>query len=115
MESTGNATKSIMPVNDADSRPDPDALLARIEAAAERAKKGRLKVFFGACPGVGKTYAMLGAARVAREQGIEVVVGVAETHGRSETAHLLEGLEQLPAKTIAYQGRSLGEFDLDAA
>ncbi|HEX8978155.1 MAG TPA: two-component system sensor histidine kinase KdpD [Parasulfuritortus sp.] len=104
-----------MAASDLDNRPDPDALLARIEADAERAKKGRLKVFFGACPGVGKTYAMLSAARIAREQGIEVVVGVAETHGRSETARLLEGLERLPAKTIAYQGRSLAEFDLDAA
>jgi len=98
-----------------DTRPDPDALLARIEAEAERAKKGKLRVFFGACPGVGKTYAMLSAARVLHDQGSEVVVGVVETHGRSETARLVEGLELLPPKLVAYQGRELREFDLDAA
>ena len=100
---------------DTDTRPDPDALLARIEAEAERAKKGKLRLFFGACPGVGKTYAMLSAARVLHDQGSEVVVGVVETHGRSETARLVEGLELLPPKLVAYQGRELREFDLDAA
>jgi two-component system sensor histidine kinase KdpD len=100
---------------DIDTRPDPDALLARIEAETERAKKGKLRVFFGACPGVGKTYAMLSAARALHEQSVDVVVGVAETHGRSETARLLEGLELLPPKLVAYQGRELREFDLDAA
>jgi two-component system sensor histidine kinase KdpD len=98
-----------------DSRPDPDAILARIEAEGVRASKGRLKIFFGACPGVGKTYSMLSAARLVEEQGGEVVVGVAETHGRSETARLLEGLEQLPPRRVNYQGRELVEFDLDAA
>ncbi len=97
------------------TRPDPDALLARIEADAERAARGKLKVFFGACPGVGKTYAMLLAARAAREQGVDMVVGVVETHGRVETARLLEGLERLPPRLVAYQGRELAEFDLDAA
>ena len=101
--------------NDPNDRPDPDALLARIEADAERARKGRLKIFFGACPGVGKTYAMLSAARLASEQGIDVVVGVAETHGRSETAHLLVGLKVLRPRVMEYQGRELAEFDLDAA
>ncbi|MBW8370878.1 MAG: two-component system sensor histidine kinase KdpD [Thiobacillus sp.] len=100
---------------DNDNRPDPDALLARIGAEAERAKKGKLRVFFGACPGVGKTYAMLSAARVLHDQGSEVVVGVVETHGRSETARLVEGLELLPPKLVPYQGRELREFDLDAA
>src|SRR5512143_636752 len=100
---------------DTDTRPDPDALLARIEADAERAQKGKLKVFFGACPGVGKTYAMLSAARALQSQGTEVVVGLVETHGRSETAQLLEGLEVLPPKLVPYQGRELREFDLDAA
>jgi two-component system sensor histidine kinase KdpD len=104
-----------MPANDQDIRPDPDALLARIGADVERAKKGKLKVFFGACPGVGKTYAMLNAARSLQSQGVDVVVGVAETHGRSETAQLLEGLELLPPKLVRYQGRELHEFDLDAA
>lgn len=100
---------------DTDTRPDPDALLARIEAEAERAKKGKLRVFFGACPGVGKTYAMLSAARVLHDQGAEVVVGVVETHGRSETARLVKGLELLPPKLVPYQGKELREFDLDAA
>lgn len=104
-----------MPATDPNDRPNPDALLARIEADAERAQRGKLKVFFGACPGVGKTYAMLSAARLVKEQGGEVVVGVAETHGRSETARLLEGLERLPPRTVNYQGRELTEFDLDAA
>ncbi len=98
-----------------ESRPDPDALLARIEADAERARRGKLRIFFGACPGVGKTYAMLTAARVLHDQGGEVVVGVAETHGRAETARLLEGLERLPPKLVTYRGRQLAEFDLDAA
>ncbi|TXH72518.1 two-component system sensor histidine kinase KdpD [Thiobacillus sp.] len=100
---------------DTDTRPDPDALLARFEADTERARKGRLKVFFGACPGVGKTYAMLSAARTLQSQGSEVVVGLVETHGRSETAQLLDGLELLPPKVVPYQGRELREFDLDAA
>ncbi|MBI3430972.1 MAG: two-component system sensor histidine kinase KdbD [Hydrogenophilales bacterium] len=99
----------------ADTRPDPDALLARIESDAERARQGKLRVFFGACPGVGKTYAMLNAARALRDQGADVVVGVVETHGRSETAQLLKGLELLPPRVVAYQGRELREFDLDAA
>jgi two-component system sensor histidine kinase KdpD len=104
-----------MPADTQNDRPDPDALLARIEAEAERARRGRLKIFFGACPGVGKTYAMLSAARLVKEQGGELVVGVAETHGRNETARLLEGLEGLPPRLVNYQGRELAEFDLDAA
>jgi len=104
-----------MPGNDDRTRPDPDALLARIEAEAERAVRGKLKIFFGACPGVGKTYAMLNAARVAQAQGVDVLVGVAETHGRAETQQLLEGLPVLPLKTLNYRGRELKEFDLDGA
>jgi two-component system sensor histidine kinase KdpD len=100
---------------DTDTRPDPDALLARIEANTEREQRGKLKIFFGACPGVGKTYAMLSAARALQSQGREVVVGLVETHGRSETAQLLDGLELLPLRVVAYQGRELREFDLDAA
>jgi len=98
-----------------DNRPDPDALLARIEAEAVRAARGRLKVFFGACPGVGKTYAMLSAARAAQAQGVDVVVGVAETHGRAETQQLLDGMPMLPLKTLSYRGRELKELDLDGA
>ena len=98
-----------------DQRPDPDELLEKVHREEARAGRGRLKVFFGACAGVGKTYAMLTAAQGLHAQGADLVVGVAETHGRSETAHLLEGLEVLPPRRIAYRGRQLTEFDLDAA
>ncbi len=97
-----------------DERPDPDELLQRAQSAEVRAKRGRLKIFFGASAGVGKTYAMLAAARAQREQGIDVVVGLIETHGRDETARLLDGLEILPAREIDHRGRLLREFDLDA-
>lgn len=98
-----------------DQRPDPDALLARVQDEAVRAKRGKLKIFFGYCAGVGKTYAMLSTARQLREQGLDVVVGIVETHGRAETLALLEGLELLPLKEIEYRDRQLMEFDLDAA
>jgi two-component system sensor histidine kinase KdpD len=97
-----------------DERPDPDALLRRL-AAEEAPKRGRLKVFFGASPGVGKTYAMLEAARARRAEGTDVVIGWVETHGRAETAALAEGLERLPPRAVEYRGVTLREFDLDAA
>jgi len=96
-------------------RPDPDELLAKIEQDKAKAKRGRLKIFFGSAAGVGKTYAMLLAARERRSENIDVLVGLVETHGRKETAALLEGLEILPAKPIEYRGTTLHEFDLDAA
>ncbi len=80
-----------------------------------RQKRAKLKVFFGAAPGVGKTYAMLTDAQERRAEGLDVVIGVVETHGRSETADLVEGLEVLPRKELAYSGQFLPEFDLDAA
>lgn len=98
-----------------DQRPDPDVLLARVEAEEARAARGHLKIFFGASPGVGKTYAMLAEAQRLRQEGRDVVVGVAETHGRTDTSRLLEGLEVLPRKRIDYKGHVLHEFDLDAA
>jgi two-component system sensor histidine kinase KdpD len=98
-----------------DARPDPDALLARIQDQDARAQRGTLKVFFGASPGVGKTYAMLADARRQREQGRDVVIGVVETHGRQDTARLLAGLELLPRRAIDKRGTTLEEFDLDAA
>ena len=98
-----------------DRRPDPDALLRKVQEEEAREKRAKLKVFFGAAPGVGKTYAMLCEARERRTEGIDVIVGVVETHGRSETAALLEGLEVLPRKELAYSGQFLPEFDLDAA
>jgi len=99
----------------ADNRPDPDALLARVQQDEARQRRGKLKVFFGASAGVGKTYAMLEAARKRKAEGADVVVGYAEPHGRDETERLLEGLEQLPLRIAEYRGASLHEFDLDAA
>ncbi len=96
-------------------RPDPDHWLNLIKEEEIRAQRGRLKIFFGASAGVGKTYAMLQAAQRLREQGIDVVVGLVETHGRQETAALLDGLEQLPLKEIPYRDKTLREFDLDGA
>ena len=96
-------------------RPDPDALLARVQEEDLRARRGKLKVFLGACAGVGKTYAMLEAARIHAARGDDVVVGVVETHGRKETALVLLGLEILPRKIIEYQTVKLEEFDLDGA
>ena len=99
----------------ADDRPDPDLLLARVTAAEAKRTRGSLKVFFGACAGVGKTYAMLEEAQRRRAEGIDVVVGWAETHGRSETEALLDGLEILPVRELSYRGIALREMDLDAA
>ncbi|MBK6960166.1 MAG: two-component system sensor histidine kinase KdpD [Gammaproteobacteria bacterium] len=96
-------------------RPDPDALLRQVTADEAAARRGKLKIFFGASPGVGKTYAMLAAAGQARAQGVDVVVGLVETHGRQETEALLAGLELLPRKPVEHRGRALTEFDLDAA
>ena len=100
---------------DNDDRPDPDALLAQVEADERKAQRGKLKIFFGASPGVGKTYAMLQAARQQQAQGVDVVVGLVETHSRVETGRQLEGLGQLPLRQIEHRGRTLHEFDLDAA
>ncbi|MGC7402426.1 DUF4118 domain-containing protein [Pandoraea pneumonica] len=94
-------------------RPDPDELLDKLQRDEAREQRGRLKIFFGASAGVGKTFAMLQAARKLREEGTDVVVGVLETHGREETAKMLEGLEVLPQKSVEYRGRVLREFDLD--
>jgi two-component system, OmpR family, sensor histidine kinase KdpD len=98
-----------------DARPDPDALLAQVIAQEEAAQRGRLRIYFGASAGVGKTYAMLTAARALRGEGKDVVVGLLETHGRKETEALLQGLEILPRAQIAFQDRTLPEFDLDGA
>ena len=98
-----------------DDRPDPDALLAQVKAEEARAARARLKIFFGASPGVGKTYTMLEAAQRARASGEDVVVGVLETHGRPETEALLEGLPVLPRRLVDHRGVKLEELDLDAA
>ena len=97
------------------TRPDPDELLARVQADEAQARRGTLKVFFGYAAGVGKTYTMLETARRAKAEGREVVVGYVEPHGRPETEALLEGLEILPVRQVQYRGMSLREFDVDAA
>ncbi|MDE0855215.1 MAG: sensor histidine kinase KdpD, partial [Nevskia sp.] len=93
-----------------ESRPSPEALLAE----ASKEKRGKLKIFLGAAPGVGKTYEMLLAARKKKQDGVDVCVGVVETHGRKETQALIEGLEVLPRQAIEYKGRVLQEMDIDA-
>lgn len=97
------------------TRPDPDELLARVQAAEAQARRGTLKVFFGYAAGVGKTYTMLETARRAKAEGRDVVVGYVEPHGRPETEALLEGLEVLPRRRVPYRGVVLPEFDVDAA
>jgi len=99
----------------AEARPDPDRLLEQIKEDEARARRGRLKIFFGASAGVGKTYSMLEAAHGARKGGIDVVVGYVEPHGRVETERLLEGLPRLPPLAVSYRGIVRYEFDLDAA
>jgi len=98
-----------------EKRPDPEALLKKVRQEEERQRQGSLKVFFGAAPGVGKTYAMLEAAQKRREEGVDILAGLVETHGRSETDALLEGIEILPRRPFYYKGKTLHEFDLDAA
>src|SRR6188472_4169817 len=95
-------------------RPDPDALLARMKREETAATRGKLKIFFGMSPGVGKTYAMLLAAREKQAEGCEVVVGIVETHGRKETEALLEGMPIMPRLQIEYRGTTLTEMDLEA-
>ena len=97
------------------SRPDPDALLAQLQADSQRAHRGKLRIYFGSNAGVGKTYAMLAAAHRERQAGRSVLVGLVETHGRAETEQQLHDLELLPRRQLVYQGRRLDEFDLDAA
>jgi len=99
-------------VND---RPTPEEMLERANAEAAGSGRGKLHIFFGAAPGVGKTYTMLEAARVKKREGVDVVVGWVETHGRPETEALLEGLEILPPRLAEYRQRSVKEFDLDGA
>jgi two-component system sensor histidine kinase KdpD len=97
-----------------DNRPDPDALLASLNREEQRARRGMLKVYFGMCPGVGKTYAMLRAAQQELREGVDLVVGIVETHGRAETEVLLGGLPVIPRKVIPYKNIQLTEMDLEA-
>jgi len=100
--------------SDPEQRPSPEALLAEARRE-EKGRAGRLKIFVGAAPGVGKTYEMLQSARAKLKEGVDVVVGVVETHGRKETEALLEGFEIIPRKPTIYVNRILNEFDIDAA
>src|SRR5580658_2664478 len=96
-------------------RPDPDLLLAKVKQQEAAAQRGKLRIYFGSSAGVGKTYAMLVAARKLKADGRDVVIGIVETHGRSETAALLGDLEVLAPKPMSYRGKDLSEFDLDGA
>ncbi|MEP6546465.1 MAG: two-component system sensor histidine kinase KdpD [Gammaproteobacteria bacterium] len=98
-----------------ETRPDPDVLLAKVKRQEADARRGKLRIYFGSSAGVGKTYAMLVAARKLKGEGRDVLIGVVETHGRSETAALLDDMEVLPPKSMPYRGKDLIEFDLDAA
>jgi two-component system sensor histidine kinase KdpD len=93
-----------------DGRPSPDALLA----VAQQDGRGRLKVFLGAAPGVGKTYEMLTTAQTRKREGVDVVIGVVETHGRKETIALVDGLETIPLRQADYRGQVVQEMDIDA-
>ena len=99
---------------DLEQRPSPDALLAEVRRE-EKGRAGRLKIYVGAAPGVGKTYEMLQAARAKLKEGVDVVVGVVETHGRKETEALLDGLEMLARRPVVHAGTIMSEFDLDRA
>ncbi len=98
-----------------EARPDPDELLSHVKAEEARARRGRLRIFFGGTAGVGKTYAMLEAARGARSAGTDLVLGYVEPHGRVETERLMDGIEKLPTMPVKYGGIVREEFDLDAA
>lgn len=97
-----------------ETRPDPDQLLATVNAEEARARLGKLRIFFGASAGIGKTYSMLEAARGLRTAGGDIVIGYVEPHGRVETERLLEGIEQLPMLAVSYRGTVRRELDLDA-
>jgi len=97
-----------------DNRPDPDELLASIKLEEEKSKRGKLKIFFGMCAGVGKTYTMLKSAQAEKFKGTDLVIGYIETHKRKETEELVKGLEVIPRKSYEYKGTVLHEVDLDA-
>src|ERR1700735_2309606 len=97
-----------------DNRPNPDALLAAIQKSEAATKRGKIKVFLGMAAGVGKTYAMLRAAQRALREGVNVIVGFVETHGRKETEALVAGLPIIPRKKVEYRGVTIEEMDLDA-
>ena len=95
-------------------RPNPDELLAALAKEEEKSKRGKLKIFFGMCAGVGKTYTMLQAAHIEKKKGNDIVIGYVETHKRKETEALVHGFEVIPRKAIEYKSTSIEEMDLDA-
>ncbi len=97
-----------------DNRPDPDELLASLIYEEEKSKRGKLKIFFGMCAGVGKTYSMLQAANIEKTKGSDVIIGYVETHNRKETAELVQGFELIPRKKYLYKSTIVQEMDLDA-
>ena len=97
-----------------DNRPDPDELLASLKLEEEKSKRGKLKIFFGMCAGVGKTYTMLQTAHAEKLKGCDIIIGYVETHNRKETADLAEGFELIPRRTYQYKSTTVSEMDLDA-
>ena len=97
-----------------DNRPDPDEILAAIKKDEELSKRGKLKIFFGMCAGVGKTYTMLKTAQAEKSKGSDIIIGYIETHNRKETSDLLEGLELVPRRSYEYKSTPVYEMDLDA-
>ncbi|MCX6320261.1 MAG: sensor histidine kinase KdpD [Bacteroidia bacterium] len=97
-----------------DNRPNPDELLASLKFEEEKSKRGKLKIFFGMCAGVGKTYTMLQTAQAEKLKGKDIIIGYVETHNRKETAELVEGFELIPRKTYQYKSTTVQEMDLDA-
>jgi two-component system sensor histidine kinase KdpD len=97
-----------------DNRPDPDELLASLKLEEEKSKRGKLKIFFGMCAGVGKTYTMLQTAQAEKLKGNDIVIGYIETHKREETAELAKGFELIPRKILEYKSTSIDEMDLDS-
>ena len=97
-----------------DNRPDPYELFASLENEEKKSKRGKLKIFFGMCAGVGKTYTMLKAAHTEKAKGCNIIIGYVETHGRRETEELAKGFVEIPRKIYEYQSASLQEMDLDA-
>ncbi len=97
-----------------EERPDPDKLLASLKDEEEKSKRGKLRIFFGMCAGVGKTYTMLETAQIERKKGSDIVIGYVETHDRKETSDLVKGFELIPRKTYLYKSAQIQEMDLDA-
>ena len=101
-------------MDNVDNRPDPDELLASLKLEEEKSKRGKLKIFFGMCAGVGKTYTMLQTAQAEKSKGCDIIIGYVETHNRKETAQLVEGFDLIPRKTYQYKSTTVYEMDLDA-